>query len=119
MKKFLHAEDLVLLGERWGGGGTKEISTIEKATTGKDLKVNVKKTKAFLLVRELYQWKLLSFHVQFEEEEWEVTPFYVLNVTVGCIKNAQEYKRMTLARQRILSAANVLVLPAMLRIIEM
>ena len=55
--------------------------------TEKDLKVNVKKIKAFCNCEKTVKIETFKFHAQFVEEFCEVTQFYLLNVTVGCIKN--------------------------------
>ena len=61
--------------------------------TEKGLKANVKKRRRLLKTgKKTASMKLPSFHAQFEQEEWEVTSFYVSNVTVGCIKDALEYE---------------------------
>ena len=73
-------------------------ASLKKSMTKKGLKVNLKKRRYFVLVRGLHQRKLPRFHVQFVQKEWEVTSFYILKVTVGCIKNAPECE-IALARR--------------------
>ena len=53
--------------------------------TEKGLKVNVKKTRVFCTGKRTVG---IEFPVQYVEEELEETPFYALNVTVGCMKDA-------------------------------
>ena len=60
-KELLYADDLVLLGDSWKEV-EKRYAWWEKAKTEIGLKVNVKKTKALVLVKELYQ---------FMEQEWK------------------------------------------------
>ena len=87
VKELLYADDLVQLGDIWEEA-EKRCAQWKKAVTEKGLKLNLKKKKVFALVRELSSLK----QAQFVEVELEVTPFYASNVTVGCIKNAPEYK---------------------------
>ena len=47
----------------------------------------------FVPVREVVSMEYLRFHDQFVEEEWEVTPFYISNVTAGCIKHCSGMRK--------------------------
>ena len=63
---------------------------MEKSYDGKRFKSEREKRKDFVLTRELYQWKFLSFHAHYIEEEWKETPFYTSNVTVRSIEELED-----------------------------